>query len=152
MGILANVYSAVGVGLRDPLLNLASRSVTSCFCVQDSVPAPLLFFSNACRQGWWMVLWDCSSRPEQSTLSLQLSHYSTFTSSLHFNIFEQCSRSTTARHFAQSCPSSYFKPPPPLFVMPCTVVSCLNINQHACQGMSSFCFVDLRKAETTAVK
>lgn len=36
--------------------------------------------------------------------------------------------------------------------MPCTGVSRLNINQHACQGMSSFCFADLRKAETPAVK
>lgn len=43
-----------------------------------------LGFSKACHQCWWMVPGDCSSRPEQSTPSPQLSHYSTFTSSVHF--------------------------------------------------------------------
>lgn len=39
-----------------------------------------------------------------------------------------------------------------LFVMASTGLSCLYINQHTCQEMSSFCFVNFRKAETTAVK
>lgn len=108
-----------------------------------------------------MVLRDCSRKtdtPDSSPLSVFMD-YSTFNSSLHFAeaslsffffFFEQCSRSTTE----WLCTKKVVRPLiwPLLFVMPCIGASCLNINQHACQGMSSFCFVDLRKAETHCSK
>lgn len=152
MVILANVYSAVGVGLRDPLLDRASRSVTSCLCVQDSVPALLLFFQTPVVRvdGWCSGTVAADPNNRLFPFSFHIIQHSPPVYTL---ISLSNAVDTLQRAFLHKVVHLLIlTPPPPLFVMPCTVVSCLNINQHACQGMSSFCFVDLRKAETTAVK